>query len=196
MRFPAAPSCFPPSLYLTSSHTTSKAGQMFSLEKNLNPREVNYTPKSTHPVSAGLGSSFAQAQIWFSSLFLAQSSRSPWNFLSAESPKGVFCYVNEATSGKHLRMGLVARGKQPCDWEVGNSSPTPTPNLQGGERGRGWDQFKESRLCNEASRKTRKVGVQGWESPRVDGHVELQGEWVLGELGPAPFPHSLPWDVP
>lgn len=31
-----------------------------------------------------------------------------WNFLNVESRKYVFCYVNEMTFGKHLRMGFVA----------------------------------------------------------------------------------------
>lgn len=29
----------------------------------------------------------------------------PWNFLGVEGDKGVFCYVNEVTSGKHPRVG-------------------------------------------------------------------------------------------
>ena len=37
--------------------------------------------------------------------FLAQSSSNPWNFLSEESHKGFFCYVNKVTFGLHLRMG-------------------------------------------------------------------------------------------
>lgn len=32
-----------------------------------------------------------------------------WNFLSKERDKGDFCYVNEVTFGKSLRMRLVAR---------------------------------------------------------------------------------------
>lgn len=39
------------------------------------------------------------------SFFLAHSSQSPWNFLSFESSKVAFCYVNEVSLGKHLRMG-------------------------------------------------------------------------------------------
>lgn len=94
-------------------------------------------------------------------------------------------------------MGLVARGKQPCDWKVGNSSPTPTPNLQGGERGRrGGINLNNHASVTKPPEKPERLAVGVGRAPRVDGHVELQGEWVLGELGPAPFPHALPWDVP
>lgn len=31
-------------------------------------------------------------------------------FLSVENDKGDFCYSNEVTFGKHLRMGLFANG--------------------------------------------------------------------------------------
>ena len=37
--------------------------------------------------------------------FLAHSSKNLWNFLSVESDKIVFCYMNDVTFGKHLRMG-------------------------------------------------------------------------------------------
>ena len=44
------------------------------------------------------------------------SPYNPWNFLSEESDKGVFCYINEVTFGKpqdHLRIGgLVTRGSK------------------------------------------------------------------------------------
>lgn len=40
--------------------------------------------------------------IWSFSPFLAQDQ---WNFLSIESHKRVFCYVNEVTFEKHLKMG-------------------------------------------------------------------------------------------
>lgn len=43
-------------------------------------------------------------------LFLAHSSLNPWNFPSAESDGGVFCYVNEVTLlGSTKARGLVAR---------------------------------------------------------------------------------------
>lgn len=35
----------------------------------------------------------------------AHRSQNPWNFLSAESKKSVFCYVNKVMFGKHLRVG-------------------------------------------------------------------------------------------
>ena len=36
--------------------------------------------------------------------------KNSWNFLSAERDKSVFCYVNEATFGKHPRMGAAGSG--------------------------------------------------------------------------------------
>lgn len=44
--------------------------------------------------------------MWSLSLFLAQSSENLCNFLSDESCKGVFCYINEVTFGKHLGLGM------------------------------------------------------------------------------------------
>ena len=50
--------------------------------------------------------------------FLAQSSYSPWNFLSTESGNDAFCYVNEVTFGKslgNLRVGAGCQGNEPSD---------------------------------------------------------------------------------
>lgn len=37
----------------------------------------------------------------------------PWNFLSDESNKDVFCYLNEVSFRKHLRGRVVAKGTNP-----------------------------------------------------------------------------------
>ena len=45
--------------------------------------------------------------IWSWSVVLGSQLPKPWNFLSVESDKGIFCYVNEVTFGKYLRMRLI-----------------------------------------------------------------------------------------
>lgn len=47
--------------------------------------------------------------------FLGHRSQNPWNTLSVESDKGIFCYVNEANFGKQLRMGAGCQWRQSCD---------------------------------------------------------------------------------
>lgn len=60
--------------------------------------------------------------------------RNPWNVLSVESDKGVFCYANEVMFGKHPRVGAGCQGNHPCGWRVG-SLVLLSPQLQRGERG-------------------------------------------------------------
>lgn len=53
-------------------------------------------------------------------MYLAQSSKNPWNFLSGTNNiKSVFCYVYyDVTFGKplsNLRMVADCQGKHPCD---------------------------------------------------------------------------------
>lgn len=57
----------------------------------------------------------------------------PLEVLSDESDKDVFCYINEMTFGKHLRMGTGFQGNQTYDWKVGTFSPTPWPAEKGEE---------------------------------------------------------------
>lgn len=52
-------------------------------------------------------------------------------FISDESDKGVFCYVNEITYGFHLGMGPGCQEIQPCDWRVGNFSITFLTSREG-----------------------------------------------------------------
>ena len=53
---------------------------------------------------------------------LISGSTNTWNFLSVERFKGVFCYVNEVSSGPHLSMGAAGTLASP-------------PDFRGGERG-------------------------------------------------------------
>ena len=56
-----------------------------------------------------------------------------WSFLSKEQDKGNFCYVNEVTFGKSLRMGLVARR---TNQEIrGMEISVPSPRHLGRRRG-------------------------------------------------------------
>lgn len=68
--------------------------------------------------------------IWSSSRVPGYCSQSPWNFLSVERDKVVFCYVvNEwLLEG----WGLVASGANPVIQRLELSGPPP--DLQGGER--------------------------------------------------------------
>lgn len=99
-----------------------------------------------------------------------------WNFLSVKSIQGVFCYLMRWLWGKHLRMGLIARGTNSViDPWARICNPT-TLDIQGGEEGWVWinpngQWFNPSCLCNEASIKH----TQGWdtESIQADGHVEM-----------------------
>ena len=43
--------------------------------------------------------------IWYRVFVSVQSSENLWDFLSEESDRAVFCYVNEGMFGKHLRSG-------------------------------------------------------------------------------------------
>lgn len=52
----------------------------------------------------------------------------PWNFLSDESDKDVFCYFNELSFRKHLRGRVVAKGTNP----IIRRSQSPTFGEQGG----------------------------------------------------------------
>lgn len=47
--------------------------------------------------------------------FQAHSSPKPQNFISEESHKDVFCYVDVVTVGPYLRMGAGCQDNQPCD---------------------------------------------------------------------------------
>lgn len=51
----------------------------------------------------------------FCSGFQAHSFPKPQNFLSEESHKDVFCYVDVVTVGPHLRMGAGFEDNQPYD---------------------------------------------------------------------------------
>ena len=85
-------------------------------------------------------------------------------FLSEERDKGDFCYVNEVTFGKSLRMGLVARRTNQKIRGMEISVPSPR-HL---ERRWGWKCNSVTRgqwsnpsyLCNEALLKTPKERVQ------------------------------------
>lgn len=55
---------------------------------------------------------------------LTHSPPTPWTFLSFQSDKVVFCFVNEVTFGRHLRVGTVCQWTQPCDEKVRTFSPT------------------------------------------------------------------------
>ena len=67
----------------------------------------------------------------------AHSSPNPWNFLSTEGDLGVFCYGNEKTFGKHLRM-MVG-----CQWSQ------PEILLWGRERGQKLNQPMANDLVNQ-----------------------------------------------
>lgn len=59
--------------------------------------------------------------------FLAHSSKNPWNLLSDESNKDVFCYANEVIWGPHLRMGTACQENRPYDYRTQTFCPTPQP---------------------------------------------------------------------
>lgn len=63
--------------------------------------------------------------------FLTCRSQNSWNFLSAESNRGAFCYVNEVGFGKYLRIRLVA--KRTNSVIRGLELPIPSPDLSGGD---------------------------------------------------------------
>lgn len=69
---------------------------------------------------------------------LVHSSQNPENFLSVESDRGTFCYVNEVTFGGHLKMGMVINGAKQVI--RGLEISVPLPILKVGERGRGLNQ--------------------------------------------------------
>lgn len=52
---------------------------------------------------------------------------------SKQGDAGVFCYVNEVTSGSHLSLGAGGQGSQLGDQRAGTFSPIPL--IRGGERG-------------------------------------------------------------
>ena len=97
--------------------------------------------------------------IWPSTtiVLLAHSSPNPWNFLRVENDLGVFCCVNEASFGKHLRLGIDYQWDQ------------PVINLQGG--GLRWNQSPwlaricQPCVCNRASTNTLKEQLWGPEFP-------------------------------
>lgn len=98
--------------------------------------------------------------------FLAQSSPNPWNFLSNESKRHVFCYVNEVglePTPTPMKDGGWLPG-EPTIWsECWNS--WSYSNLQGRERTRRLNRspmandLVKSWLCDEASIKTQKDRV-------------------------------------
>lgn len=53
-----------------------------------------------------------------------RAPKNVWNFLNDEQDKGVFCYVNKVTIGKHL-MKAGGQENKPLDERVGTFSPTP-----------------------------------------------------------------------
>ena len=55
----------------------------------------------------------------------------PLDFLIIKSDKGVFCYVKDATLGKHLSMGLVASR---ANHEIMVGLEISVPNYQEGRR--------------------------------------------------------------
>lgn len=117
--------------------------------------------KSQRPYSLIKNKRFRCTQIHAN--FPAHSSKNPWDFLSVESWNGVFCYVDEVIFGKplgNLRMGSGCQGNQPVLlWLKLSVSP---PYLQREERGREFNGrwFNQSCLCNWASMKTPKKGIQ------------------------------------
>ena len=117
-------------------------------------------------------------------LFLSQSSQSPWNFLSVESDKGIFCFINEVTFGKHLRM-RAGLSQSPCDWRVGIFNPHPLTSCggRGPESIANGQRFNQSWLCNEVSIKTQEEWVQR--------PSRLVNTWRFGESGWS-FPYHLP----
>lgn len=108
--------------------------------------------------------------------FLTHNSPSPWNFLSVENYKGVFCCLNELTFGSTEGWGLVARRATHVIRGLELSFLLSSQLLGRGEELEGesiannrW--FNQSCLYNEAS-----INAQ------EDGFEELPG-WSFGESG-------------
>ena len=59
----------------------------------------------------------------------------PLEFPLMKSNKGVFCYVNKVTLGKHLKMGASCQWGQPRDQRVGTFTHTSQPP---GREDSGW----------------------------------------------------------
>lgn len=129
--------------------------------------------------------------VWLSSLFLSLSSLSTWNFLSAESKEGIFCYVIEVTLEPHLRMSAGCQWSQPSNWRLRIFSRHLT-SWKGRGAGCGIDHrwFHQSYFCNEASTKLK---GQGSESFWVSEPLEVLGKWCPGEGMEAPNPFPIPF---
>ena len=112
---------------------------------------------------------FIIRNIWTSSRFW-HSSKNPWNFLSVESAKDVFCYVNEVTIWmplSYLRMGGLLQG-EPTMWSEGWTFQSHLPDQMAND------------LINSAYKmnsllKTPKDRV--WRASR------LGNAWTFGENG-------------
>ena len=105
----------------------------------------------------------------------------PLNFLSVESNKGVFCYVNESTFGTHLSRLQVACGANHRWLEGWNFQSRPQISGERGERD--WrlssitngQWFSQSCLSNKASikpQKNRILRASGLRNKNVSTHVQ------------------------
>lgn len=54
---------------------------------------------------------YSKKHVWSSFTVPSTELLNPWDFLGIESHNSVFCYVNEITFGKHLRIGADCQGK-------------------------------------------------------------------------------------
>ena len=122
----------------------------------------------------------------------------PLNFLSVKSNKGVFCYVNEVTLGKHLRMGLVVRGTKLMIGGLKLSHPSSWPPPG---RGQGlqiefncqWPMSYISHDYVESLHKTPKG--QGSELFHIGEHTEIGERGTPGEGMEALCPFPIPCPV-
>lgn len=119
----------------------------------------------------------------FSSVFLAQRDKSPWDFLSDESCNVVLCY--EVSFGPNLRMGASHPGTQSWQW-IGTFICTPwsSGKEEGLEIGlilnNHW--FNQSWLCNQVSIKAKKDGI--WRASRLVNPRTFRKVWNLLAFSP------------
>ena len=100
----------------------------------------------------------------------------PWNFLSVENDKYVFCYVSEVTLESTVRMGTVMVGIfSPTSWPLGRGEGIEVESISSGQ------------CCNQSMYFMKPP----WK-PKKTGLGELSGRWTCGDAGRMPFQHALP----
>ena len=102
-------------------------------------------------------------KLYFSCIFglhpwcLTHSPEIHWKFLSVESDKNVFCYVNEVTFGKHLSLGAGYQWLWLESWNFQSHR-----DLREGKGPGGWIQwFNQVCRCDEASVKIQNKDFPG-----------------------------------